>query len=107
MEQFEIYFANWLRVMPGVRSISIEAGCNSFGSIIFKKDWQWLTIVKLPRIHILPDILTPADHPCFQSTVCGKRFDDIPQADSTKPYFDPGIDYEELMVDRNSPRWRC
>lgn len=22
-----------------------------------------------------------------------------------KPYFDPGIDYEELMVNRNAPRW--
>ena len=24
---------------------------------------------------------------------------------NVKPYFDPGIDYEELMVDRNVPRW--
>jgi hypothetical protein len=24
---------------------------------------------------------------------------------NVKPYFDPGIDYEELMVDRNAPRW--
>ena len=24
---------------------------------------------------------------------------------NVKPYLDPGIDYEELMVDRNAPRW--
>jgi hypothetical protein len=24
---------------------------------------------------------------------------------NVKPYLDPGIDYEELMVDKNAPRW--
>ncbi len=33
LEQFEIYFAKLLRAIPGVRSKSIETGCNSSGSL--------------------------------------------------------------------------
>ena len=28
---------------------------------VLKKDWQWLTIIKPPKIHTIPDILTPAE----------------------------------------------
>ena len=32
--------------------------CNSFGKYVLKTDWQWVNIIKAPKVHTLPDILT-------------------------------------------------
>jgi len=60
-EQFEMYFAD-LVASHSWSTVKIDRnGLQFFWKYVLKKDWQWLTIVKPPKIHTIPDILTPAE----------------------------------------------
>ena len=60
-EQFEIYFAELVE-SHSWSTVKIDRnGLQFFWKYVLKKDWQWLTIVKPPKIHTIPDILTPAE----------------------------------------------
>lgn len=60
-EQFEIYFAE-LVASHSWSTVKIDRnGLQFFWKYVLKKDWQWLTIVKPPKIYTIPDILTPAE----------------------------------------------
>lgn len=60
-EQFEIYFSE-LVASHSWSTVKIDRnGLQFFWRYVLKKDWQWLTIVKPPKIHTIPDILTPAE----------------------------------------------
>jgi len=36
-------------------------GLQFFWKYILKQDWQWVTIIKPPKAHTLPDVLTVAE----------------------------------------------
>ncbi|WP_211251899.1 hypothetical protein [Desulfobacter vibrioformis] len=36
-------------------------GLQHFGKYVLKKEWEWLNIVKPPKIKTIPDILTPGE----------------------------------------------
>ena len=60
-EQFEIYFAKLVE-SHSWSTVKIDRnGLQFFWKNVLKKDWQWLNIVKPPKIHTIPDILTPAE----------------------------------------------
>ena len=61
LEQFEIYFAELVESHSWSTVKLDRNGLQFFWKYVLKKDWQWLTIVKPPRIHTIPDILTPAE----------------------------------------------
>ena len=55
LEQFEIYFAE-LVASHSWSTVKIDRnGLQFFWKYVLKKDWQWLTIVKPPKIHTIPD----------------------------------------------------
>jgi integrase/recombinase XerD len=60
-KQFEIYFAKLVE-SHSWSTVKIDRnGLQFFWKFVLKKDWQWLNIVKPPKIHTIPDILTPAE----------------------------------------------
>ena len=36
-------------------------GLQFFWRYVLKQDWQWINIIKPPKIHTIPDILTPKE----------------------------------------------
>jgi len=57
-EQLEAYFAE-LVVSHSWSTVKIDRnGLQFFWKYVLKTDWQWLNIIKAPKIHTLPDILT-------------------------------------------------
>jgi integrase len=60
-EQLEIYFAD-LVDSHSWSTVKIDRnGLQFFWRYVLKLDWQWLNIIKPPKIHTIPDILTPAE----------------------------------------------
>jgi len=58
-EQLEAYFAE-LVVSHSWSTVKIDRnGLQFFWKYVLKTDWQWLNIIKAPKVHTLPDILTP------------------------------------------------
>lgn len=57
-DQMEAYFAE-LVVSHSWSTVKIDRnGLQFFWKYVLKTDWQWLNIIKAPKIHTLPDILT-------------------------------------------------
>jgi integrase len=57
-EQLEAYFAE-LIVSHSWSTVKIDRnGLQFFWKYVLKIDWQWLNIIKAPKVHSLPDILT-------------------------------------------------
>ena len=50
-EQFEIYFAELVESHSWSTVKLDRNGLQFFWKYVLKKDWQWLTIVKPPKIH--------------------------------------------------------
>jgi integrase/recombinase XerD len=60
-EQLEIYFAD-LVDSHSWSTVKVDRnGLQFFWRHVLKRDWQWLNIIKPPKIHTIPDILTPAE----------------------------------------------
>jgi integrase len=60
-EQLEVYFAELVE-SHSWSTVKIDRnGLQFFWKYVLKKDWQWLAIVKPPKIHTIPDILTPGE----------------------------------------------
>jgi integrase len=61
LEQLEVYFGN----LVGTHSWSTvkidRNGLQFFWRYVLKRDWQWVNIIKPPKIHTIPDILTPVE----------------------------------------------
>ena len=57
-EQLEAYFA-LLVVSHSWSTVKIDRnGLQFFWKYVLKTDWQWLNMIKPPKVHTLPDILT-------------------------------------------------
>jgi len=60
-EQLEIYFGK-LVDSHSWSTVKIDRnGLQFFWRHVLKRDWQWVNIIKPPKIHTIPDILTPAE----------------------------------------------
>ncbi|MDO9579143.1 MAG: site-specific integrase [Bacteroidales bacterium] len=58
-EQLEIYFGK-LVDSHSWSTVKIDRnGLQFFWRHVLKRDWQWVNIIKPPKIHTIPDILTP------------------------------------------------
>jgi site-specific recombinase XerD len=58
-DQLEIYFAELVE-SHSWSTVKIDRnGLQFFWKHVLKTDWQWLSIIKAPKIQSLPDILTP------------------------------------------------
>ena len=60
-EQLEIYFGK-LVDSHSWSTVKIDRnGLQFFWRHVLKRDWQWVNIIKPPKIHTIPDILTPIE----------------------------------------------
>ena len=61
VKQFESYFAQLVDTHSW-STVKVDCwGIKFFWQFVLKKDWQWINIVKPPKIKSLPDILTPSE----------------------------------------------
>jgi integrase/recombinase XerD len=60
-EQFEIYFEELVESHSWSTVKIDRLGIQFYWRYVLKRDWQWINIVKPPKIHTIPDILTPAE----------------------------------------------
>jgi integrase len=60
-EQLEIYFGE-LVDSHSWSTVKIDRlGLQFYWRYVLKRDWQWVNIIKPPKIHTIPDILTPSE----------------------------------------------
>jgi len=60
-DQLEIYFGD-LVDSHSWSTVKVDRnGLQFFWKHVLKRDWQWVNIVKPPKIQTIPDILTPAE----------------------------------------------
>jgi integrase/recombinase XerD len=60
-EQLEIYFAQ-LVDSHSWSTVKVDRnGLQFYWRYVLKLDWQWVNIIKPPKIHTIPDILTPVE----------------------------------------------
>ena len=60
-EQLEIYFARLVE-SHSWSTVKIDRnGLQFYWRYVLKLDWQWVNIIKPPKIHTIPDILTPVE----------------------------------------------
>lgn len=58
-DQLEVYFSRFLQTHSW-SSVKVERnGLQFFWQHVLKLDWQWVNMIKPPKIKSLPDILTP------------------------------------------------
>lgn len=60
-EQLEVYFGNLVDTHSWSTVKIDRNGLQFFWRHVLKRDWQWVNIIKPPKIHTIPDILTPAE----------------------------------------------
>jgi len=60
-EQLEIYFDELVESHSWSTVKVDRNGLQFFWRHVLKRDWQWINIIKPPKIHTIPDILTPAE----------------------------------------------
>jgi site-specific recombinase XerD len=60
-DQFEAYFGELVE-SHSWSTIKVDRnGLQFYWKHVLKRDWQWLNIIKPPKIHTIPDILTSAE----------------------------------------------
>jgi len=60
-DQLEIYFAGLIE-SHSWSTVKIDRnGLQFFWRHVLKKDWEWIKIIKPPKVYTIPDILTPAE----------------------------------------------
>jgi site-specific recombinase XerD len=60
-EQLEIYFARLVETHSWSTVKVDRNGLQFYWCYVLKLDWQWVNIIKPPKIHTIPDILTPVE----------------------------------------------
>jgi integrase/recombinase XerD len=60
-EQLEIYFAKLIESHSWSTVKVDRNGLQFFWKHVLKRDWQWVEMIKAPKVHSLPDILTLAE----------------------------------------------
>lgn len=60
-EQLETYFGELVNSHSWSTVKVDRNGLQFFWQHVLKRDWHWVNIIKPPKIHTIPDILTPAE----------------------------------------------
>ncbi len=60
-QQLEIYFAGLVETHSWSTVKVDRNGLQFYWRHVLKLDWQWVNIIKPPKIHTIPDILTPVE----------------------------------------------
>ena len=60
-EQLETYFGELVDTHSWSTVKIDRNGLQFFWRYVLKRDWQWVNIIKPPKIHTIPDILTPKE----------------------------------------------
>ena len=60
-EQFEAYFEKLVESHSWSTVKIDRLGLQFFWKFVLKRDWQWLNIIKPPKVKTIPDILTPSE----------------------------------------------
>jgi len=60
-EQLEVYFAELIESHSWSTVKVDRNGLQCFWKHVLKRDWQWVEMIKAPKVHSLPDILTLAE----------------------------------------------
>ena len=61
VEQLETYFVNLVDTHSWSTVKIDRNGLQFFWRHVLKRDWDWINIIKPPKIHTIPDILTPVE----------------------------------------------
>jgi len=61
VEQLEIYFANLVDTRSWATVRVDRNGLQFFWQYILKQDWQWVEIIKPPKVRSLPDVLSAVE----------------------------------------------
>jgi len=73
-EQLEVYFGQ-LVDSHSWSTVKVDRnGLQFFWKHVLKRDWQWINIIKPPKIQSLPDILTPMEVETLIATARKMRF---------------------------------
>lgn len=70
LEQREQYFADLVKSHSWSTVKIDRVGLQFFWKHVLKQDWQWVDIVKAPKVRSLPDILTVAE---IEQIICATR----------------------------------
>jgi integrase/recombinase XerD len=70
LEQREQYFADLVKSHSWSTVKIDRVGLQFFWKHVLKQDWQWVDIVKAPKVRSLPDILTVAE---IERIICATR----------------------------------
>lgn len=74
LEQRETYFSNLVQ-SHSWSTVKIDRnGLQFFWKHVLERDWQWVNIVKAPRVRSLPDILTVTEVDQLISATCKLRY---------------------------------
>jgi integrase/recombinase XerD len=60
-DDFKEYFIDLIKTHSWSTVKTDRLGLQFFWRHVLKKDWQWIDIVKPPKVHTIPDILTPPE----------------------------------------------
>ena len=61
LEQREDYFAQLVELRSWSTVKIDRVGLQFFWKYVLKQDWEWINIIKAPKVYTIPDILTPAE----------------------------------------------
>lgn len=61
LDQLEAYFGELVETHSWSTVKIDRNGLQFFWRHVLKRDWQWVNIIKPPKIHTIPDILTPSE----------------------------------------------
>ncbi len=74
LKQREKYFSDLVE-SHSWSTVKIDRnGLQFFWKHILKRDWQWINIIKAPKVHSLPDILTVAEIEQLIGATCKLRY---------------------------------
>jgi len=74
VDQLETYFAELVDTRSWALVRVDRNGLQFFWKFILKQDWQWVTIIKPPKVRTLPDVLTVAEVQKLISVAREERF---------------------------------
>jgi integrase/recombinase XerD len=74
LEQREEYFSKLVESHSWSTVKVDRNGLQFFWKHVLKRDWQWIKIIKAPKVHSLPDILTVAEIEQLIGATCKLRY---------------------------------
>ncbi|MBU0597852.1 site-specific integrase [Patescibacteria group bacterium] len=74
LEQLENYFAELVESHSWSTVKIDRLGLQFFWKYVLKLDWEWINIIKPPKVYTIPDILTPVEIEQIIGATCKLRY---------------------------------